>query len=251
MQLSIDASDARRMSADVRALGRQAQFAHVVALTRTAVEIKAAEQEEMRSVFDRPTSFTLNAIYVKAATKSDPEARVGIKDGSTVAARAVPPAKYLSAEIDAGSRHLKSFEKRLQAAGAMPRGQFAVPGSAARLDGSGNISRGQIVAILSQINSAGFVFPTSNDKRALANIRRALTRAGGQYFALVQPRGRLPAGIYLRAESALGRATPRPVVLFVKSVSYRRRLDFDGIARRTADTFFDAKLEEAMDQYAR
>lgn len=249
MNFSIDATDARRMASDVRQVARQAQFAHVVALTRTAVEVKAAEQEEMRSVFDRPTSFTLNAIYVKAATKAEPEARVGIKDGSGVAARVVPPAKYLSAEIEGGGRRLKSFEKRMQAAGAMPRGWFAVPGSAARLDSAGNLSRGLITGILSQLGSAGFVFPTQNDKRALANIRRATTRAGGRYFALVERHGKLSPGIYLRPESAFGHAAPRPVVLFVKSVTYRRRLDFDGIARRTAETFYEAKLDEALRQY--
>jgi hypothetical protein len=250
MNFSIDTSAAKRMASDVRAISRQAAFANVVALTRTAVEIKAAEQEEMRSVFDRPTPFTLNAIYVKAATKSDPEARVGIKDGSGVAARTVPPNKYLAAEVEGGGRRLKSFEKRLQDAGAMPRGWFAVPGSAARLDGNGNLGRGQITAILSQLRSSGFVFPTTNDKRAIANFRRSVTRAGGQYFALPVARGKMPPGIYLRAESAFGRAAPRLVVLFVKSVAYRRLLDFDGVARRTAEVFFDAKLDEALAQYA-
>jgi hypothetical protein len=251
MRLSIDTSDARRMAADVRALGRQAQFANVVALTRTAVEVKAAEQEEMRSVFDRPTPFTLNAIYVKGATKSAPEAVVGIKDDNTVLSRvSTTPNRVLSAEIEGGNRALKRFEKSMQIAGYMPKGWFAVPGRFARLDGYGNLSRGQIIQILSQLRitlTAGYDRNLSFDPKKKA---RAVRRAGGQFFALPDGRGKLRPGIYQRRDSGLGSAAPRPVVIFVKRVAYRKLFDFHGVARRAAEVYYPAKLDEALAQYA-
>lgn len=257
MPYSLDTSESRRWAKDVRSLGRQIDFAGIVALTRTAVEIKAAEQEEMRGVFDRPTPFTLNAIYVRGATKSNPEAAVGIKDDATVLARAsITPNRTLSAEIEGGGRHLKRFERLMQLSGFMPTGWYAVPGQFAKLDAYGNISRGQLIQILSQLRvnpTAGFDrdIAIGRDKASQAKRRRAFARAGGQFFSLPTGRGKLPPGIYQRRSSALGHAAPRPVIVFVRSVSYRRRFDFHGVAARTAETFHQAKLDEALAQYAK
>jgi hypothetical protein len=59
---------------------RQMPFAVALALTRTAQDVKRAEQAEMRGVFDRPTPFTLNSLFTKPATKQSLEARVWVKD---------------------------------------------------------------------------------------------------------------------------------------------------------------------------
>lgn len=258
MSYSIDATDARRAARDVRSLGKQAAFANVVALTRTVVEVKSALQEEMRGVFDRPTPFTLNAIYVKPATSLKPEAAVGIKDDATVLTRiGTTPNRSLEAEIEGGGRHVKRFEKLLQISGFMPKGWFSVPGQYARLDAYGNVSRGQLIQVLSQLRvnpTAGFdrdIALAGNNKLQNAKRARALKKAGGQFFALPNGRGKLRPGIYQRRDSALGHAAPRPVVIFVRSVSYRRRLDFHDVAQFTADTYYPAKLDEALDQYVK
>ena len=251
MKVTIDASDLRRAVADLRNIGKQAAFAQVVALTRTAVALKAVEQDEIRRVFDRPTPFTQNSLYVSAATKSFPEARLGLKDGTGAAGRQVPPAKYLAAEIDAGSRHRKAFERALQRNGAMPDGWFLVPGRDAQLDAYGNLSRRSIQQILSQLSihdTQGRVRPlrSGSDAKSKALRARAFSRAGGQYFALPARHGRLKPGIYQRER----RGPLRVIALFVRHVSYRRRFDFHGVAEQAYPEIFAAKLDEALDQYA-
>ena len=59
---------------------RQLPFATSLALTRTALMVKAAEVEEMKRVFDAPTRFTLNSLFVRPAKKSRLEAVVWVKD---------------------------------------------------------------------------------------------------------------------------------------------------------------------------
>jgi hypothetical protein len=244
-------SELRQMARDVRKCGRQIAFAQVVALTRTGVDVKRAESEEMRRVFVSPNNYTLNAVFLRAATKQRPEAVVGIKDDSATSNAAIPPSKYLSAEIDGGTRHVKRFERALQLAGYMPPGWFAVPGRFARLDSFGNISRGQITQILSQLRItlvAGFTRNISTDPKKRA---AAFRRAGGQYFAVkLGGRGRLRPGIYQRRDFGIGSAAPRPVILFVQSVHYDRRFDFHGVAERVAEARYDANLDSAIAQYA-
>ena len=48
---------------------RHIPFVTAFALTKTAQDIKGAEVAVIAEVFDRPTRFTLNALYVKPATK--------------------------------------------------------------------------------------------------------------------------------------------------------------------------------------
>lgn len=233
----------RQLAKDVRALGRQAKFAQVVALTRTGLDVRAAEYEEMRSVFDRPTRFTLNSIFVRPATMSKPEAIVNVKDETG----GVTPAQYLSAEIDGGQRAIKRFEKRLQLDGAMPRGWFAVPGQFARLDEFGNISRGQITQILSQLTRtkvSGYAADITVRSR-----QGAIKRAGGEFIALPNGRGKLRPGIYQVRATAFGRTSPKPIVIYVPKAQYRRRLDFFGVARRAAHTFYESHLDQALAQY--
>jgi hypothetical protein len=234
-----------RLRADIEQLERQHRFAVALALTRTTQDVKAAEEAEMREVFDRPTDYTMRALRIIPATKDRLEASVELKDDS--AGSGTPPEKYLSPQIEGGSRVLKRFERALQAAGAMLPGYYAVPGRFARLDAFGNVSRGQIIQILSQLRitlTAGYTRNISTDPKKRA---AAFRRAGGQYFALPTGRGKLLPGIYQARDTAWGRAAPRPVFIFVRSTTYRRRFDFDGIAERTAQERFPERFEEAME----
>lgn len=256
--------DLSRMSKDIRSFAKNAAFAQVAALTRTARDIRDAEQDEIRDVFDRPTLFTQRAPFFKGATKAKPEALVGLKDDLSGGASGRAPATYLEPQIEGGRRRFKGFEEALRRAGAMPPFKFAVPGKFARLDAYGNISRGQIIQILSQLRTgtnAGFTrnLPVpgaakyeDQNKRALKTIRSAYSRAGGQYFAVPFRRGRLQPGIYQRRGfGKLGDAAPRPVIRFVDSVQYDDRFDFFYVAQSTAERRFEANLDAALAQFAR
>lgn len=236
-------------------LGReQIPFANALALTRTAQFVERKEQEEMPRVFDRPTKFTLRSTRVIPATKKRLWAEVKIKDESF---KSVAPIKWLEPQIRGGTRALKRFEQRLVSAGAMPSGHFAVPASGADYDAFGNMSRGEIVRMLSDLQAH---WDTRQNTTATSRGRRRRSRTVRPtfYFSTWPPSTRtahLRPGIYKRVGAVAGLAsgitagfkTPiKPVIVFVKRVRYRKRLRFFEIAEQTGRLRFPIEFALAM-----
>lgn len=232
----IEIDDVLRSYAD---LGRQAPFATARALTWTGQAIKAAEASAIASSFDRPTAHTRNAVYLRPATKANLRALVWLKDGTR-------PEHYLLPHIEGGGRPMKRFEQRLRMLGYMRADERAVPGTAVQLDNYGNMSRGQITKVLSQLRTdvvSGVTQNASNSRRSRAK------RARVEYFASGGPgtkragwAGRkpgvfdqhLPRGVWERSVHAWGTAV-RPVLLFVKATNYKRRFPFFLVAQQIID----------------
>lgn len=249
--------DIREVERSLTGLGRdQVPFATALALTRTAQFVQQKIKEEIPRVFDRPTNFTLDSTWVRPATKQRLWAEVKIKDESF---KAVPPIKWLRAQIYGGTRALKRFELRLVSAGVMPPGHFAVPASGADYDSFGNMSRGEIVRMLSDLQSHWD--PRQNTTaRSRQRRRRSRTKRPTFYFSTWPPSKRtahLRPGIYKRVGAVAGLAagitagfrTPiKPVLLFVKRVRYRKRLRFFEIADQTARMRFPIEFALAMRQ---
>jgi hypothetical protein len=61
-------------------IDKQLPFATATALTALGKHVQADEKKQFSRVLDRPTPFTLNAVGVKAARKSDLRAVVYVKD---------------------------------------------------------------------------------------------------------------------------------------------------------------------------
>lgn len=59
---------------------KQMPFATARALTGLAKIVQAGEQDAMKSVFDRPTPFTINSVGVRPARKDNLQALVYVKD---------------------------------------------------------------------------------------------------------------------------------------------------------------------------
>jgi len=217
------------------------------ALTKTAQDIKTAEVEEMKRVFDRPTRFTLNALYIKPATKRDLTAAVMFKDeGGT------PAWRYLGPQVESGVRSHKGFEKRLIAIGYMHPDEFVVPGKGAQLDAYGNISGGLWQRIISDLGLQRD--PLQNTTAAARKRNKSKKR--GRYIVLrpdwpVQPLYAnlvrdIPPGIYHKASG--GNAIV-PVVMFVRTPNYKKRLDYYGLAKRVLQQRFGANFRLAMQKY--
>lgn len=256
MNITIDTKGLREAG---QALGtfsdRRFRAALATALTRTALAVRQDQQAEMRDVFDRPTRYTLSSLYVKPATAESQAAEVGIKNDFTTRS----PISWLRWQIDGGNRTPKAFEKLLIRAGAMPAGKLAVPGKFAKLDAFGNMSTGQLRQILSQLRieptrGATTVLPTvyaaDNDATRKAKQRRigaAYRRAGGQFVAFPNGRGKLLAGIYQVRDTAWGRSAPKPVLVFVSRASYEAgRYDFEYVSRLSIERNLQREVERAM-----
>lgn len=206
----------------------QFSFANAQGLTLTAVKVREAEKNVMPGVFDRPTRFTLNSLFLRGATKARQEAMVWFKDTGDAAA-----GEYLKPQVFGGGRPQKRFEKRLQAAGIMPAGWQAVPGKGMKLDAYGNMSSQQLVQLMSVLRAQ--LDPQQNTtersaKRAKASGKSRDYFVSGPRVAAPAPNGgRLPFGVYQRVGGKV-----RSILLFIPSSKYSTRLDFFGIAETTA-----------------
>lgn len=220
LKISVNTRDVMR---SLRQLRREdAPIVTAYALTKTAQDIKAAEVASMKSVFDRPSRFTLNALYMKPATKRDLVAVVYFKEGFG----SIPAWRYLGPQVEGGSRQHKSHEKRLIRAGHMKPDEYAVPGAGAKLDQYGNISGPTIERILSHVQAAeqfaGYQANATGSRRS-----RAKRKKSGTYFVLRpdgtgRSRGSVAPGIYLRQN--VNQIVP--VIMFVKAPRYRKRFPF-------------------------
>ena len=235
-------------------VGKQARFAAAVALTKTARDVKAALVEEMARTFDRPTAYTLRSLFMRGATKDRLKAEVWVKDDR--AGSGTPATRYLLPQIEGGNRGLKGFERRLVSQGVMRDNERAVPAAGAKIDAYGNMSRGQIVQILSQIGNRAFhgdYSTATNSKRSRAKRSQVayfvstgaggtISIEGGEMRKSNGRTGHLPRGIWMRRSFGFGSAV-RPVLLFVNNATYQRRFRFFEVADRTAQANFPAHFE--------
>jgi hypothetical protein len=223
---------------------QQLPFALRTAINQTAAEIHYTWRAVAPRVFDNPVQATVSAALYRKATKQRPFAEVFIRDE---APKGTPPAKYLLAQVEGGTRRHKGLEQRLTARGILPAGMFVVPGKGAQLDAHGNLPRSQVNQIKSQLGAQ--FDPLSNEtdaSRTRRHKRQAKQGArGGDYFAVRTARGGLKPGVYQRISTGFGRAV-RSVLHFVRTVRYRKRYDIKRMAQTVYDRNIQVRFKLAM-----
>lgn len=224
---------------------RRFNAAMATALTRTAVKIKAEVLAQLPRVFDRPTAYTMNSLFVSGATANKLQAETYFKDDRATTKAGTPAVNYLLPHVDGGARRSKRLEEALRAVGALPNGFFVVPGAGALLDDFGNVSRGQIVQVLSQLRIqlvGGSSRNMSFDPRKAIAAQR---KAGGRFYVVPPGKGKVQPGIYQR--EFFGRNIT-PVFIFVRGANYKRRFDFAGITQRVAQDQLPIEMQRAVDE---
>ncbi len=223
---------------DKKAL-KQMQFAQVVALNRTARLVKEGELQVMRSRFDRPTPYTMNSLYTLPARKAQAvaEAKVYFRDSTF---KGTPATKYLKPEVYGGGRSHKRFERALINRGLMKRSQYAVPAAGARLDSYGNVSRGQIVQVLSALRAFGEQGYQANRTKSKRSQRKG---AKSRYF--VGNPGGEGEGVWQRVRSAFGEGV-KPIFIFAQAPRYRVRVPFEKIAENITKARLPREFERAF-----
>lgn len=261
MQLSIKTNFPQVLAA-MKEAQKQVPFAVARALTKTAQDVKEAERKGM-AVFDRPTPFTLNSLFIRAATKQTLEAEVWLKgDGSRDGGAT---RHYLGPQVNGGARPLKLFERRLVKTGYMNANERAVPAAGVQLDSYGNVSKGQLIKILSQLKTATTLGDFSNasgsrrsrSKRVkeayfFAGGRSSMVIVGGDRMAMqTASAGRtshLAKGIWVRRSFGSFGTAIKPVLLFVQGATYKRRFNFFDIANKTVNAKFAGHFEQSFKQ---
>lgn len=209
--------------------------AALAAVKDAAWHTKKVLQSEMRKVFDRATPFVLKSVQVEI-DEDAPSARIL---PTYFGNNPVDPQHILQAQEFGGQRRHKRIERLLQQTGHLPAGWYIVPGQGANLDQWGNISRGQLVQILSQLRAQTVAGSSRNMAHGKRGIK-AQRKAGGRFFVM-PPGRRAQPGVYQR-EFIGNNITP--VLIFVRSATYQPRLGLERIAAQ-------AGLAEYLDRRTR
>jgi len=215
---------------------KQVPFLTAYALTKTAQDIKDAEYKLIGEVFDRPTRFTLNSLFVRPATKTNLVASVEFKDGFG----SVPAWRYLGPHVDGGGRQKKSHEKALERAGILRSDEWAVPGRDLAVDTHGNVPGKVFTRILSQLQAS----PDPMQNMTTRSRKGAVKRAGGVYFVM-RGKGSAPDGVYQRKDGNRLVA----VLLFVRQPRYQKRFPFYEEARKVYDQRVAPRFREGFERY--
>lgn len=252
IQISVKSDLEAMVSQWARVAGDQMPYATAVALTRTAKAGKEEIERQLSTLIDRPTPYTMKGFRLYPATKRKLVAEV---DFRVAMGRGTSARDYLSPLVYGGERKLKAFERSLQRTGLLPTGYAALPGSAARLDAYGNMSRGQIVQILSYFKAFGEQGYSANmtDKKrgALARGSKRTGARGMAYFIGKPGNGRLPLGVWQRFSFGSMGSAIKPVIIFVTKPAYRQQLDVPGIAKRVIEARFADELRRAVSEAMR
>lgn len=246
--VKVDVAGLDKTIAHIAGMGKQVRFATALALTRTARAARAEISAGMPADLDRPKQTTTRALRVEKATKDRLAAVVRFNERG----EGIPAADFLKHNITGGRRGMKRSEMMLQAAGLLPAGMYTIPGAAAKIDAYGNMSRGQIVSILSYFRTFG-IARFSHDTRSrqgsrggkkgdlintgrMNRVRTALVN----YF--VVPAGeRMPAGIWERTKTKA-----KPVLMFVSPGVHRKLLKMYERGERAVIREWDRQFQRAF-----
>ena len=238
----------------------QIPYAMMTALNTTAFKVRGALQQEMQTVLDRPTPWLLRQVAVAKATKQNLTAIVGTPEGikdqygrnagfSRVTSSGVYE-RIISPHVDGGPRRLRSSEHRLQKAGILPQGWYAVAAPDAPLDSYGNLPGQWWMMLLSWLNAAQWSSQGASQNRAekVSKRKNKLERQGVELFAATPGNARtrhLKPGVYARQRNG-GFNTIKPLLLFVSRVTYQSRLDWAGIQQRTVEKEMPDAMAKAV-----
>lgn len=229
---------------------RQATYATMLAINKTANQLRSELQTEMQRVFDRPTPWVMSSLRIKYATKARLVAELVYADKNIMeSARSM-----IEPHVLGGTRHYKTMEARLFKAGILPEGWNVVPGAGAQLDGFGNMSQGQITQLLNVLQTYWEAGYNKADDRTVKRLAKGNKKKGtyGFTYWVNQPGGNGPGkhlqpGVYQRVSTGFGTSL-KPVLIFVKRAAYKQRLDFYGIADRVVARDMQGNFREAFDQ---
>jgi hypothetical protein len=207
---------------------KQLPFAKALIATRVAQKVQKAEREVMKARLDRPTAWTLNSLYLQAATKRTPYARVWFKDQAPAGGTAA--GEYLQPEVFGGERSQKRSERALITMGLIKRSQYLVPASGAKLDVYGNMKRSQITQIIAQL-------------RGEQGKKRGRDR-NAYFFGKVEG----SEGVWQKVRSAFGDGVKPVLLVHNGSPRYKRQFPFFDVAENVVEANYESVAVAAINE---
>lgn len=237
--------------------GQQARQAYANAINDAAFKARNAMVQELRSNFDRPTPFIANAPKVFKATADKLTATIqptldSRNQWSRGGKIGVDPQHVLQAQEFGGRRADKRSEAVLRRAGILPNGyQTAIPETPypGSDDGRGNLRGPFLTQLLSYLRTFGEQgYKANMTARRKAGIHQGTAKqTGRRYFVSYgKLRGNNSSHFALGIWAASGThgVDVRPVLMFVRTPSYRPRISMERIAQ-------SADLQNYLDRRVR
>lgn len=228
---------------------KQIVFATMTTINGAAYDGMKAVQKEIESVFDRPTRWVVGGVRYTKARKDKLSSTIDLDYWGNKQGVAVE--KILQAQVFSGARRLKRFEVALNKIKVLPDGYAVVPGARVELDAHGNMPAGLIVQVLAFFRAFGEQGYKSNmtDKttKKLAKGSVRAKRRGLDYVLMREGnRSGFPPGIYRRQFFGFGGSSLEPIMIFIPIPSYRRRLDFYGLAEQAVQESAERRWPEEL-----
>lgn len=201
-------------------------------------------QKEMDRVFDRPTPYAKRGVIYDAATKENLRAAVVVTGDRTKGA--LPATAFLGPQIQGGYRTHKAFERQLIQRGLMQKNEVAVPARETPRDRFGNMTQGFINRFMAdlQIDYRG---AGATRVRSDASLKRNKNYRAARFFVPKRGSSLFP-GVWERDPAS---KNIKPVVLFLRSESYRIRLRLRDVVERHANAVLVENFERHFDRLIR
>lgn len=228
------------LSRGLNEVGRdQLPFTLALAATLTAQKVKANILDVMANRLDRPTPLTMRSLYLKAARKGNPEARVWFKDEFT---SGIPADRYLSPQVYGGPRRPKRMESALRARGLIGNDEW-ITISPAFQDNYGNLKGSMANRILSGLGAAETVAGVTANA---SSSRRSRKKGNARRFFIAQVEQ--TKAIWERKATAFGDAIRPIAIITTREPRYKVRVPFFKIAENTTNAHYGDFFMQAIDR---
>lgn len=219
----------------------QFRFAVANAMTTAANAGQAKIKADMSRYIDRPTPFTVNSTYVSFANPNKLRAEVGFKQFAT---KGTPAGKYLSAMSRGGDRPHKRSEGVLRRAGAIGSSQYIVPRRDWQGDPFGNVPRGTMSMVLSQLKAYRGDLASLNASNSARSRRKRET--AGQFFMSPSRRA-----ILYRAPGAPRSETETAFMVLDDAPNHERRFPIVDILNAEVDRVYPQAIRSSLSEQLR
>jgi hypothetical protein len=227
LKIETNVIDVREQLKDLAA--NQMPFAVALALTRTAYNAKELIKQRLPGILDRPTPWTLNALYVVSAKKDQLWTTLEYRQW---ASKGTPSGRVMEHHAYEGPRvrRSKRSEVLLRQKGVLKSDEYLVPSRLAKLNAYGNVPGSYMMKMLSSLQAM-----TSTSQNSTAKAKKTAFFATRRSGTVV---------IYERR----GKTKIRPVFIGIGTPHYKAVFDMDGLIEIAFNRTFEYNLQAAMEQ---
>ena len=200
-------------------LEKQVPFATAQALNAVAKKVQQAEQQNIRKTLTKPTPFTLNSVGVSKASKSNPVAKVYIKDIA---------AKYLN-PYEVGGLH------------QLP-GKALLNPKAIKLNQYGQLPRAALAALKARPDI--FIGPVKTSKGTVNGVWQRGTDV--KRVTLLNSKGKRLRGLNKSATTDQPKGRLKLLIRFGDALPVKKKLGYGSLAKQIVDDNLAIEFNKAM-----